>query len=355
VHITIDDISKFFGKTCAVNHVSLDIPTGEFFFLLGSSGCGKTTLLRMIAGLEMPDSGRILLGDRDVSTVPTHKRNTAMVFQGYALWPHMTVAQNVAFGLETRGVAKDERERRVCEALELVRISELSTRKPNELSGGQQQRVALARTIVVSPGCLLLDEPLANLDAKLRLEMRREIRRICKETGLSAVYVTHDQKEALSMADRMAVMDKGRVIQLGTPRAVYTRPVNAFVSAFIGETNLLRGKITVQAGGEVSVATELGTMRSTVPPADGHIGTDVQVSIRPEAFVVADDDTHPGPESIRCTIRESVYLGEMSQYVLAAEHGIELRVHELNPKTPRPNGSSVQLTVDPGDVVVLRD
>ncbi|HQL10516.1 MAG TPA: ABC transporter ATP-binding protein, partial [Lentisphaeria bacterium] len=203
--VTIAGVSKFFGQVRALHDVNLEIADGELFFLLGPSGCGKTTLLRCIGGFESVSGGQIMLNGEDVASRPANERNTAMVFQGYALWPHMTVAENVAFGLEMRKVPKDERERRVREALQRVQIEHLRQRKPNELSGGQQQRVALARTLVVEPGCLLLDEPLANLDAKLRRDMRREIRRLCKDSGLTGIYVTHDRQEALSMADRVAV------------------------------------------------------------------------------------------------------------------------------------------------------
>src|SRR5215469_11429785 len=222
--ITIENLSKRFGNYLALDRISLTIGTGELFFLLGPSGCGKTTLLRHIAGFYRPDEGRILLAGEDVTFMPPHKRNTGMVFQNYALWPHLTVEKNVAFGLEERRLPKGEIRTCVREALESVHLENVSERKISELSGGQQQRVALARAMVIRPTCLLLDEPLSNLDAKLRLEMRAEIRRICKEFQLTTVYVTHDQKEALSVSDRMAVLDQGRILQVGTPLEVYRRP-----------------------------------------------------------------------------------------------------------------------------------
>ena len=241
VSIHIRNLTKHFGSTVALDDVSLSIEAGEMFFLLGPSGCGKTTLLRHIAGFYTADHGQIHFGERDVTRLPVHKRNTAMMFQSYALWPHLNVSENVAFGLHERKLSRADIEKRVQESLQMVRMGHLADRKINQLSGGQQQRVALARSIAVRPDALLLDEPLSNLDAKLRLEMRSEIRRICKEFGVTAVYVTHDQKEALHLADRMAIMEKGVISQIGTPRDVFRSPRTATVAAFIGEANFLPG------------------------------------------------------------------------------------------------------------------
>ncbi|MDQ3621550.1 MAG: ABC transporter ATP-binding protein [Verrucomicrobiota bacterium] len=221
ISLTLENLTKRFGSAVALSAINLRVEAGEIFFLLGPSGCGKTTLLRCIAGFYAPETGRILFGDEDVTRLPPHRRNTGMMFQSYALWPHMTVARNVAFGLEERKVAAAEISRRVQEALDCVKMGALGERKIHELSGGQQQRVALARALVIRPRCLLLDEPLSNLDAKLRLEMRGEIRRICKEFGLTAIYVTHDQKEALSIADRLAIMEAGHLRQIGRPGETY--------------------------------------------------------------------------------------------------------------------------------------
>src|SRR5512140_2650433 len=243
ISIRIHNLTKRFGAITALRDLDLVIEPGELFFLLGPSGCGKTTLLRSLAGFYIPDEGQIWFGDEDVTRLAPHKRNTGMMFQSYALWPHMTVAENVAFGLEERRVPREEITRRVGEALDSVQMGAYAARRPNELSGGQQQRVALARALVIRPRCLLLDEPLSNLDARLRLEMRTEIRRVCKEFKLTTVYVTHDQKEALSISDRMAILDRGRVLQVGSPREVYRRPTGKTVANFIGETDFIPGTI----------------------------------------------------------------------------------------------------------------
>src|SRR5476649_900365 len=248
ISIRIQQLTKRFGAVTALHHLDLTIEPGELFFLLGPSGCGKTTLLRSMAGFYIPEEGKIFFGDQDVTRLAPHKRNTGMMFQSYALWPHMTVAENVAFGLEERKVARPEITRRVGEALESVRMGQYADRRPNQLSGGQQQRVALARALVIRPQCLLLDEPLSNLDAKLRLEMRAEIRRVCKEFKLTTVYVTHDQKEALSISDRMAILEGGHILQVGTPREVYGRPKRKTVAHFIGETDFIPGRVLGAAG-----------------------------------------------------------------------------------------------------------
>jgi iron(III) transport system ATP-binding protein len=349
MRIDFEKVTKHFGDVPALRGIDLEIADGELFFLLGPSGCGKTTLLRCLGGFETPTSGRILLGGRDVTQIPPHRRDTAMVFQGYALWPHMTVAQNVGFGLENRGVAKDERDRRVAQALRTVQIPELAHRRPNELSGGQQQRVALARTLVVEPGCLLLDEPLANLDAKLRRDMRAEIRRICKEANLTGVYVTHDRQEALSMADRIAVLKDGKILQLGTPQDIYSRPQSIFVASFIGESNFVPGKVASVADRCVTVDTIFGLVEAGVFPAGLSVGSPVTVSIRPEALRIGNLPKN----SFRATVSASIYLGEVAQTELAIHDELSLRMFSLNPREMLAVGSSVPLAVMPEDVVVL--
>ncbi len=349
MRISFENITKNFGDVPALRGIDLEIADGELFFLLGPSGCGKTTLLRCLGGFETPTGGRVRLDGKDITDVPPHRRDTAMVFQGYALWPHMTVAQNVAFGLENRGVGKEERERRVAQALRTVQIQDLGHRRPNELSGGQQQRVALARTLVVEPGCLLLDEPLANLDAKLRRDMRSEIRRICKVAGLTGVYVTHDRQEALSMADRIAVMRDGRILQLGTPRDIYTKPTSTFVASFIGESNFIPAKVKALAEGRVTVETIFGLVEAEVFPAGLEIGAPVVLSIRPEALRIGNLPKN----RFQATVKSSVYLGEMAQTELGIHDGLSLRMFSLNPRETLEPGSTVPLAVMPEDAVVL--
>jgi iron(III) transport system ATP-binding protein len=347
--IRFENVSKDFGDVRALRHVTLDVADGELVFLLGPSGCGKTTLLRCLAGFEEPTDGRILMDGQDLKGVPTHRRNTAMVFQGYALWPHMTVAENVSFGLEVKGLSRAEREEKVQRALAVVRIQALAGRKPNELSGGQQQRVALARTLALEPACLLLDEPLANLDAKLRRDMRAEIRRICKENRITAVYVTHDREEALSMADRIAVLRDGHLLQTGTPRDVYTRPCSTFVASFIGETNFVDATLKDRVGDCSSLDALFGRLVSTVPCPQLPVGSPVRLSLRPEAL-----RRGAGPENtFTGVLRDTTYLGELAEHTVEITAALCLKVFELNPRQPVAPGASVSLCVDPEDVVVL--
>ncbi len=354
IAITIEKLVKKFGDTVALNGISLRIEPGELFFLLGPSGCGKTTLLRNIAGFYIPDEGRILFGDEDVTALPPHKRNTGMMFQSYALWPHMTVAKNVAFGLEERRVPQAEIRQRVQTALESVQMGPYAERKIAQLSGGQQQRVALARALVIRPRCVLLDEPLSNLDARLRLEMRSEIRRVCKENGLTAIYVTHDQKEALSISDRMAVLEGGRIAQIGTPEQVYRRPKTRVVADFIGETNFLNGKIQSLDGAKALVETNEGLFEGFLgdPEWMPSAGDSVLLSIRPESWSLCSAPALMN--SVKGRIGESVYLGEVAQYQLQAS-AHDLKVFELNPHiSARAQGQEFFALASVDDVVVLK-
>lgn len=354
IPVVIENLVKKFGAVTALQGVSLRIEPGELFFLLGPSGCGKTTLLRNIAGFYIPEEGRILFGDEDVTKLPPHKRNTGMMFQSYALWPHMTVEKNVAFGLEERRVPAGEIRKRVAEALASVRMDDYANRRIAQLSGGQQQRVALARALVVRPRCLLLDEPLSNLDARLRLEMRAEIRRVCKEYGLTAIYVTHDQKEALSVSDRMAVLDAGSIAQVGSPEDIYRRPHSKVVADFIGETNFLPGRIESVTADGVEVETVWGRFLGVCgdsgwkPQAGGH----VVLSIRPECWKFAAEA--PAVNAVSGQIGEATYLGEVSQYRFALS-GLDLKIFELNPHpSARPRGQKLHAIVERDDVVVLK-
>lgn len=355
--ISIRNLVKTFGSTTAVDGISVDIVPGSLFFLLGPSGCGKTTLLRMIAGFAEPTSGTILFGEKDVTWLPPHQRNCGMVFQGYALWPHMTVAQNVAFGLNVRKVSKEETTRRVDEALKLVQMQHLADRKPNQLSGGQQQRVALARALVIRPTVLLLDEPLSNLDAKLRIEMRGQIRSICKQSGITAVYVTHDQKEALSMADGVALLKSGKIMQVGPARELYDRPNSRFVADFLGETNFIPATIVGREGDQVLLESPAGPMRSSVFPADLPTTGGVTCSVRPEAIrLLNGNGMRPGDgfNNFTARRREVVYLGEVAQHHLTIAGDTPITAFELNPK-PVSETSAVRIGFEAKDVVVLKD
>jgi iron(III) transport system ATP-binding protein len=360
--IRLERVSKAFGDKVVIRELDLTIQAGEVFFLLGPSGCGKSTLLRLIAGLHAPTAGRIFFNGRDVTELSTDKRNAAMCFQSYALWPHMTVRDNIRFGLDVRKVPEAESKQRVDEAIALVQLEDQAHKKPNELSGGQQQRVALARALVVRPDCLLLDEPLSNLDAKLRLEMRTEIRKICRAANLTAIYVTHDQKEALSIADRMAVLNEGIIEQIGPPQTLYRQPKNAFVANFMGETNFLEGNVTSVRDGDIRVKTALGELLSAVPGGPRFdVGSRVKLSIRPEVIQIgasplttalSPDNTFEG------LIRDTLYLGEVAQHLVEIKRtsgNVVLHASEMNPKVVARDGATQSATVrfDPADVIVL--
>jgi iron(III) transport system ATP-binding protein len=350
--VRLDHISKRFGSTLALDDIDLTIQLGELFFLLGPSGCGKTTLLRLIAGLHPPTSGRILFNDTDVTSLGTAKRNAVMCFQSYALWPHMTVRQNISFGLEVRHIDQASRDARINEVLRLVQMEPYAHRRPNELSGGQQQRVALARALAVDPDCLLLDEPLSNLDAKLRNEMRSEIRRICKTAGSTTIYVTHDQKEALSIADRIAVLKDGKLVQVGTPAELYHQPRTAFVAGFIGNTNLLDGMVVGRNDGQVQVETAAGKFTAS---AKGALPRQVRLSIRPEQMRIPKNgalDGAPGINRIVGKPIESTFLGEASEHVLLV-NGQRITVVSTPPLFEVPDMIAAEF--DPGDVVVLAE
>jgi iron(III) transport system ATP-binding protein len=351
--IRAESVVKTFGTIRALDGISVLIEPGELFFLLGASGCGKTTLLRCIAGLETPDSGTIHFGGRDVTDMPPHKREAAMVFQSYALWPHLTVGQNIAFGLEERRVPKAEIVRRVREALEMVQLPGYGERSIDQMSGGQQQRVALARALVVKPKCLLLDEPLSNLDAQLRVEMRREIRRIVKDNGLTGIYVTHDQEEALAMADRMAVLTRGTIGQVGTPEEIYRDPRSAYVANFIGETNLMSGEVLETRERFAGVQTAAGTLtgRITDPAWTPVPGENVRLSVRPEAWLLHQDT---GDNPLAGKIVDRTYLGQRIQYWIETAVGRQ-QVVEMNPHgIHQPGEQSILLHARCEDVVVLK-
>jgi spermidine/putrescine transport system ATP-binding protein len=342
--VTIENVTKRFDEVVAVDDLSLEIERGSFFAMLGPSGCGKTTTLRMIGGFEEPTDGTIYLGDTEVSGLPSYKRDVNTVFQSYALFPHLSIFENVAFGLRRKGVGKAETTQRVGEALELVDLTGREKRKPSQLSGGQQQRVALARALVNRPRVLLLDEPLGALDLKLRKQMQLELKRIQNEVGITFVHVTHDQEEAMTMADRIAVMDNGHIEQLGTPTELYETPKTSFVAGFLGVSNLIDG--TANNG----VVETAGGLRLQVASLNGTNGP-VQVGVRPEKIHL------DGPEANRIPGRvlESAYIGVATQYVIDTDVG-RLMVFAQNTHgsaEPMGPGSSVTLTFSPESTFVL--
>ena len=342
--IVLKNISKSFGKVVAVDKLNLQILSNSFITLLGPSGCGKTTLLRMIIGFNTIEGGEIRVNDKVINNIPTNKRNMGMVFQNYAVFPHMSVRDNVAYGLKTRRMPRAERYKKADEILKLVKIDQYADRMPAQLSGGQQQRVALARAIVIEPEVLLMDEPLSNLDAKLRVEMRNVIKQIQHQIGITTVYVTHDQEEALAISDRIAVMNDGVIQQIGTPKHIYQRPANEFVSTFIGLSNLLDADCrdnTLVFGDQYRVPVK--TLR------EGASGK-VHVAVRPEEFVIHTDGT-PG---IPATVTSSVFLGMTQHYFMSLPDGKEIEVVENSDLTDIiPDGTKVTLEIMPMKVNVF--
>jgi spermidine/putrescine transport system ATP-binding protein len=351
--IRFEGVTKRFGAAVAVDDLTLEVERGEFFSLLGPSGCGKTTTLRMVGGFEQPSEGRIFLEGEPVETVPPYERNVNTVFQSYALFEHLSIEDNVAFGLKRRKVEKQEIRRRVAEALELVEMHERGDARPRELSGGQKQRVALARALVNRPTVLLLDEPLGALDLKLRKQMQVELKGIQREVGITFLYVTHDQEEALAMSDRIAVMDAGVIKQCGTPEDIYEHPVGPFVAGFIGVSNLLAG---VCENGSVRLAG--GILCDAQVPADCGAGSEVQLSVRPEKIAI-DDEIEAGMVTVDGTVVERVYVGTSTQIIVELAPGMRLMALEQNWVRARSDdrweiGNRVKLGWRPEHALVLR-
>jgi spermidine/putrescine transport system ATP-binding protein len=351
--VQLIEISKHFSKLAAVDHVSLDIKRGEFLTLLGPSGCGKTTLLRIIAGFEFPDRGRVILGGEDVTDVPPFRRDVTTVFQQYALFPHLNVFENVAFGLERRHLDKPEITSRVGTALELVQLRGLEYRRPSSLSGGQQQRVALARALVVEPRILLLDEPLAALDLKLRRQMQIELKRLQRQVGISFVFVTHDQEEALTMSDRVAVMNSGKLEQLGPAEEIYESPKTEFVAGFIGTSNIIEATVVGSENG--CSVIRLGSSNVLISGNQSVVGEPVKVMIRPEKIRLGSDVT---AGQLQGVITSAVYLGESTQLKVTLDGGPEVMVLEQNrdvSQSSRINvGKPVSVSWDPESAVILK-
>ena len=336
VAIQIDNVTKAYGKNIVIQGLSAEIQPGEFFTLLGPSGCGKTTLLRMIIGFNSIEGGEIRVDGKVINQIPTNRRNMGMVFQNYAVFPHMSARDNVTYGLKTRHVPKAERYKRADEILKLVKIDDYADRMPTQLSGGQQQRVALARAIVIQPEVLLMDEPLSNLDAKLRVEMRNVIKRIQRQVGITTVYVTHDQEEALAISDRIAVMHGGVIQQIGTPKHIYQRPANEFVSSFIGLSNFVDAE---NENGTLDFGCGYRVPMSTLRP---DAGRKVCVAVRPEEFLIRSAE-EPG---IPATVRSSVFLGMTQHYFLTLGEEKEIEVVVPSDRSDLiPDGEKVSLQI----------
>ena len=350
--IRILGVSKRFGNLEAVKNVSVEIQTGEFFTLLGPSGCGKTTLLRSIAGFNQPEAGEIYFGDKRIDRMAAHKRGIGMVFQHYAVFPPLTVSDNVAYGLKARKMTARDIGPKVARALQMVRLGGMESRLPNQLSGGQLQRVAIARALVIEPQVLLMDEPLSNLDAKLRIEMRGEIRELQRQMKITTVYVTHDQEEALSISDRIAVMNLGVVEQIGRPWEVYSTPCNRFVAGFIGTTNFFEGQ---WAGPEGQVKVGEVSMKISGTPSPA--GEKVSFAIRPEAFKVAEqltDDERKGMVRMPARVAKVEYLGYMTKYDLDLGPNLSAKMvsYDVLPENLRKEGEAVEVFYDPKRVLV---
>jgi ABC-type Fe3+/spermidine/putrescine transport system ATPase subunit len=349
VKVELKKVTKHYDEVIAADNVNLTINDGEFFTFLGPSGCGKTTTMRMIAGLEYPTDGNVYYDDSDVTQLPSFKRNTGMVFQNYALWPHMKVAENIAYGLEIRKTPKDEIKKRVDDVLELVGLTGMGDRFPNQLSGGQQQRVALARVLVIEPDILLLDEPLSNLDAKLRVEMREEIKDIQRKLGITTIYVTHDQEEAMAVSDRIAIQNYGKIMQVGTPQEIYNRPDNLFIATFIGKGALLEGEVE-NTGDLISVDIGQGILEG-INTGDKLISEGDQAAcvLRPENFHLKEPDE---PYNILDGVIEwSAFVGAVSEVKIMI--GDESLMIDAPPERDYKSGDTLKVYVPKKKTVVL--
>jgi len=358
--VRLENVGKRYGDLWAVRQIHLDIARGEFYTFLGPSGCGKTTLLRAIAGFISPDEGTVYLDGSPVNPIPPWRRDLGMVFQNYALWPHMSVFENIAFGLRERNLARAEIAKRVKEALAQVGLEGTERRKPSQLSGGQQQRVALARTLVIQPRALLLDEPLSNLDAKLREEMRMELLKLQRDLGITTIYVTHDQEEALALSTRIAVMNSGRIVQEGRPRDIYERPAEEFVAQFVGRSNLFTGVVLRTGDGMIEIRTCEGaliraSLSAQSPSPDP--GKRVLLNIRPEAIeLIAPGEEPPRANRISGRVAASAYQGSFLEYEIEAG-GKAIKANVTNPKG-KPlfqRGDEVALVFAPEDVGLVKD
>ena len=347
--VTLDSVSKAFGSTIAVDNITLEIEAGTLVTLLGPSGCGKTTTLRMIAGLDTQTSGRVLIGGNDVTLLPPNERDVSMVFQSYALFPHMTVIENVSYGLRQSRASRQSQRDKARDGLKMVGLEGYDERLPSELSGGQQQRVAVARALVLEPQVLLFDEPLSNLDAKLRRRMRQEIRDLQQALGLTSVYVTHDQEEALAVSDRIVVMNRGRIAQVGTPHDLYERPADAFVADFIGSANLIPGRITSRDPKKKTVTVDLGDLNVSVPDR-GYDGKEMYLVVRPSG--VSLEAKAPKAPSLPAKIEKATYLGSHWEYTITTADN-SMFVIQPTHKVFSP-GARVFAVLDPEHITLVR-
>ena len=353
IHLRLERVTKLFGAVTAVDDISFDVPRGSFATLLGPSGCGKTTTLRMIAGFYDPDKGDIVLGGKRINELPAHRRGTAMVFQDYALFPHMTVKDNVSYGLRVAGVAAAEREKRVADTLQFVGLAGLGDRWPSQLSGGQQQRVAVGRALVLQPQILLLDEPLSNLDAKLRVQLRWELRALQQRLGMTFVYVTHDQDEALSLSDWIAVMNAGKVEQAGTPWEIYYHPRTSFLADFVGAVNLVPGTVREVRGEEVVVG--FGERAVTVRQPAGlslSAGREVRLCVRPEALALRPASADPDGVRLPGVVARRAFLGDLMRYWVTVD-GREWIVDQPDPGAAAEFDGPVTVAVKPERIHVI--
>jgi spermidine/putrescine ABC transporter ATP-binding subunit len=346
---------KRYGELAALDSVSMSFRDGEFFGLLGPSGSGKTTMLRAIAGFVVLDEGEVRIDGKDIGATPVHQRNIGMVFQNYALFPHMTVAENVAFGLDVRGVAAAEQRQRVADALAMVRLTGFEQRKPKQLSGGQQQRVALARALVTRPKVLLLDEPLGALDKHLRQEMQIELKRIQRDVGITTIFVTHDQEEALTLSDRVAIFNAGRIVQAGAPGEVYARPVNRFAAGFLGEANFLNGQVAAVTNGWAQVTLSSGAI-ATLEAQGLTIGQNALLTVRPERLAIhPSSDTTPGNNRLNGTVGEVIFSGNSTSYRINCGDQL-ISVFRQNDGQPiLASGTAVSLNWEPDDAVLVAE
>ena len=357
--ISIDNLSKHFGDVVAVDNVNVQIRAGEFFSLLGPSGCGKTTLLRMLAGFESPTSGEIFIDGKAMSEIPPHHRPTNMVFQNYAIFPHLNVRSNIAYGLRKDGLGKDEVIRRVDEALEMVKLGGFGSRRSNEISGGQRQRVALARALIKRPKVLLLDEPLGALDKKLREEMQLELRALQETVGITFIFVTHDQEEALTLSDRVAVMARGDILQMASPHTLYSRPVNVEVADFIGQMNFIKARVVEVQGEQALLETKgLGRVQTLGSGEFIREGAEVVVAVRPEKLSLSRESGTNGLNSVKGELKTSAYLGDRSHYYVSVdgcEKPLAIAAHEVasSPGQALERGSEVWLSWADESLVVL--